>query len=494
MRPSRLFATFTLAVAFAVLGAPAAKAQVPKVTALTLSGPAHVVRAIPVTYAGSLTLQGHPVPGQSIEVRVDGVPAGRGSTATDGTYSVQVTFPTAGAHSVQSHALQQSPFEEASTPVSVRVQTQPATAIALGWDHTCALMADHSVRCWGRNDYGQLGDGSDARYEPEARATTSVVVPGLADAIAITAGAFHTCVLIADGTVKCWGYNGHGEAGYWSWPDFIRSPVVVEGLTHVVAIDAGTVHTCALITDGTIRCWGDNTYGQLGDGSLSASGGPYPVAVSDVSDAVTIAAGGEHTCAVTQDATAKCWGRNGDGQLGNGSTYSASRSPTAVTGLSSVTSISAGAWNSCALIGDGSARCWGNNDWGQLGSGVTDSQGRPLSTNRPVVVRGLDRAIALAGGASHTCALMADRSARCWGSDGVGQAGDGAGSPQDERSLFGPVVVADVAGGRAIATGGNHSCALIGAGTISCWGHNLYGQIGDGTTTDRHRPAPVTEL
>jgi len=184
-------------------------------------------------------------------------------------------------------------------------------AIAAGAVWACALRADGTVRCWGANSAGQLGDGT-ITFHP-----TPVAVTGLSNAVAITAGVAHTCALRGDGTVGCWGGNNNGELGDGTTTTRL-TPVTVAGLANAVALTAGNFHTCALRADGTVRCWGDNTVGQLGDSSTTDR--LAPVAVSGLSNVVAVPAGGATTCAVRVDGAVLCWGSNANGQLGDGTT------------------------------------------------------------------------------------------------------------------------------------------------------------------------------
>jgi alpha-tubulin suppressor-like RCC1 family protein len=244
---------------------------------------------------------------------------------------------------------------------------------------------DGSVRCWGDDTYGELGDGQTERIELHA-----VDAPGFRGATELALGTFHTCALYPDRTVQCVGRNSYGNFGNGALGDGTAAdratlaPVV--GLSNVVHIAAGAFHTCAVLGDGTVRCWGGNTYGQCGDGTRDDQvnqGRLSPVQVSGITDAVRVAAGEIHTCALLADETVACWGTNAYGNLGTGTKNDTHLTPVPVAGLSGVVSISVGSYHSCALIADGTMKCWGDNGWGQLGDGTTTQRLVPTTVVIP---------------------------------------------------------------------------------------------------------------
>ena len=367
--------------------------------------------------------------------------------------------------------------------------TTPAHAadviqVTTGHAHSCALLGDGTVKCWGSNSDGQLGDGSTTDR------TTPVNVSGLTGVASISAGERYTCAVTTGGGAKCWGDNEFGQLGDASTTDR-TTPVDVSGLTSGVAsIAAGGVHTCAVTTAGPggAKCWGLNITGQLGNGSTTSS--TTPVDVSGLTSGVaSIAAGGflfwGHSCAATTGGGAKCWGSNDSGELGDGTT-TGRLTPVDVSGLTSgIASITVGTQHSCALTTGGGAKCWGKNVSGQLGEGSTTDR------TTPVNVSGLTSGVAsVEAGTVHTCAVTTGGGAKCWGANNNGKLGDGT---TNNRTT--PVGVSGLTSGVAsIAGGGTHSCAVMAGGSVRCWGSNSSGQLGNGTTNNSTTPVSVSTL
>ena len=359
--------------------------------------------------------------------------------------------------------------------------TALGTSSESGADATCSLVSDGSVRCWGANELGQLGDGTFQRQN------TPSVVAGLAGfgaVAAIAAGDRSACALHTDGRVSCWGANAFGQLGVGAVTTYRGTPAAVVRLAGVVELDVGGIHACARLTDGTVHCWGDNRSGQLGDGTTLNSSAPVQVlGLADVT-VVEVALGRVHSCARLIDNTVRCWGHNLLGGLGNG-TGTDSAVPVPVSGLTDVAELALGYQHSCARGTDGSVRCWGDNSDGQVGVAIT-TPSRLLAPMGAALDSG---AVALAAGGNKTCAVMGDGSAQCWGDNSFGQLAIDPGLFLGGAT---PTVVPALAGVAALTAGSYHVCALLVTGGAKCWGSNSTGQLGDGTVvTIRTTPTPV---
>ncbi len=398
--------------------------------------------------------------------------------ATGAAYAVTVlTQPAGETCTIGSNAS----GKVASANINVAISC--GTTIAAGVSHTCALTSAGTVLCWGSNEYGQLGDGSTSN------STAPVAVIGLASGVdSIAAGTDSTCALSSAGTVWCWGDNASGQLGNGTYTQS-RVPVQVldstgtAALSGVMAIAAGQSHTCAVTGAGAAFCWGDNSRGELGNGT--EIGTNIPTAVTGLQSGVTtISAGANFTCAVTTGGGAECWGEGRLGQLGNGNATS-SASPFAVLDsngkvpMDGVVTISASFEDACALTGTGKVFCWGANNSGQLGNGTSGS----LSSIAVDVLNStgqsaLTGVVAVSAGLDDNCAITEPGAVLCWGANEAGQLGNGTTVNSTK-----PVAASGLSSGAtAIASGKLHTCAVTRAGVVPCWGANLDGQLASGNT------------
>ena len=328
----------------------------------------------------------------------------------------------------------------AGFPADAHANTTQSSRLAVGaWYSSCYLDAGGGLWCWGSNDSGDIGDGT------KIRANAPVQVPGLSSGVkSIALGEGHGCAVNSAGGVVCWGFNQYGEVGDGT-TTHRASPVQVSGLTSGVAsVSAFGWHTCALKTTGAVVCWGRNDYGQLGDGS--STNRTTPVQVSGLTSGVAnVSVAETHTCVLLSGTGAvKCWGNNAAGQLGDGTKTKRLVPTTATQPGSSVTALSAGGDQTCAVKAGG-LRCWGSNVYGQLGNGTT------TSSATAVQVSGLTTGVSsVAVGVSHACALLTSGGAKCWGRNLSEQLGNGG--TTDSKT---PVQVVGLTSGvTAIAAGG----------------------------------------
>jgi alpha-tubulin suppressor-like RCC1 family protein len=286
----------------------------------------------------------------------------------------------------------------------------------------------------------------------------------------------------------CWGLGTSGQLGNGA-KSSSSVPVTVTGLNDAIAIAVGGGFTCAVRQGGGVMCWGSNTYGQLGNGTTTSSA--TPVAVSGLTDAVAIAATeySASTCALRRTGGVVCWGEGASGALGNGSSANSSV-PVAVTGITNAVGVAATYEAGCAVLATGGVVCWGNNGLGQLGNGTT------TSSTTPVAVTGLTDATATTGGGgpavAAVCAAHAGGTVSCWGNGSTGQLGDNS-----TASSTTPVTVSGLSNGLQTAMGGGggtsraSACAMLTTGGVECWGANLNGQLGNGSTTQSNVPVSV---
>ena len=372
---------------------------------------------------------------------------------------------------------EQSSNAYSTVPVRV-LGIDDAVAIAAGWEHSCAVHGTGEVSCWGDDTNGELGDGEIRDFQ----ATPSKVV-SINDAVSVSAGHWHTCALHESGRASCWGSDHDGQLGNGSVGDEFDSavPVEVVDISDAVAVSAGGEHTCALHSSGEVSCWGDNWRGELGDGRAGIEfDSGVPVKVSGVSDAVALAAGDFSTCAVRESGGVSCWGTNAYGDLGTGqgNELPFSATPLNVFGVNDVISASTGGSYTCALHEGGNISCWGVNNFGQLG---TSSVETPFST-LPIAIRHIDDATRIAAGSGHVCVIRESGGVHCWGANYHGQLGIGA----DSGVSYERVQVVGIDDAISVSAAGRHTCATHETGEISCWGRGWKGASGEAATG----PAP----
>jgi alpha-tubulin suppressor-like RCC1 family protein len=290
----------------------------------------------------------------------------------------------------------------------------------------------------------------------------------------IASGGAHSCRNEPDGAVVCWGDNRYGQLGNGTTLGS-AAPVEVAGLRDAVALAAGDWHTCAVLRGGAVRCWGANRYGQLGNVTLKLSPVPVPVPIGPARE---IAAGRTHTCAILTDGTVSCWGDTRDSQTGVQRESRAKPSPPVIVpGMVNAVSVAGGSEHSCAALSDGRLFCWGDNHFGQLGTGIVEHH-----FLLPSPVQLLGEALAVTAGRRHTCVLLRDRTVECWGKNYEGQLGDGtrvdARTPVRVILLDPGKSVKPLANVAAISAGSQHTCALLESREVYCWGSNFVGQLG----------------
>ncbi len=355
-------------------------------------------------------------------------------------------------------------------------------SLATGAAHTCTLSGG-AAYCWGSDSNGQLGNGGASGGADSAAA---VAVSGISQARDLAAGARHSCAVLNDGSVSCWGQGGSGQLGDNSQTDAL-APVSTQlgALGTSIQIAAGDAHSCALLANGSIACWGDNARGQLGDGTTTQR--LTPVLVSGGTAFVLVAANGNHTCGIrASDHAVLCWGEGRYGQLGDGSTgIHTALAPSLVPGFSHATSLSLGQNHSCAVLSSGRVMCWGRGANGQLGQGTTSDKATPVAVKNYDGSGMLDNAVGDAGGGrAHTCVRTLEGYVFCWGDNSKRQVGDGTSNGSSTR----PTGVASLIDASEVVSYYDHVCALRTTGELVCWGDGAHYQLGNGATGVKNVP------
>jgi alpha-tubulin suppressor-like RCC1 family protein len=349
--------------------------------------------------------------------------------------------------------------------------------ISAGLFHSCGIASGNRAYCWGANFSGELGSGLTT-----GSARPVAVVGGL-QFIQVSAGSNHTCGVTADARAYCWGVNQYGVLGDGTETARLR-PVLVAGGHHWQNVRAGHLHSCGVTTSGEAYCWGYNKYGQLGDGS-DVDRRLRPVLVAGGRHFRRVSPGGLHTCGVTTTNRAFCWGVGTQGQIGDGKTFQR-RTPRLVAGgLTWRQVVASGDSHSCGIAWDQRAYCWGFNGHGELGNGTTSPV---VCCLVPKPVAG-DRQFAnLSAGGEYTCGVTIAHVALCWGDNASGNLGDGTMIERARpRAVTGGLAFSAVSAGFL-----RHTCGVTTDSRAYCWGANQFGEVGDGQTGNaRLSPVPV---
>jgi alpha-tubulin suppressor-like RCC1 family protein len=355
-----------------------------------------------------------------------------------------------------------------ATTVSVNF-VSPAVALGPGKSDTWVISATGSIRGWGYDQDGEVGDGgSTDRLSPVAIASLPAVS-------SISGGGSHACAVTTPGALQCWGTNFYGMLGDGTTTD--RLNPVVSIASNVKQVSAGSNYTCVVKTDKTIWCAGYNGLCELGNGGTANSSSFISIGTG-FEQVVT---GNFSTCARSADSSVWCWGYNGYGQVGNGTTSYTICTPTQVPSFTSVAEVATDWYHACARKYDGTVWCWGHNGAGELGDGTT------VDRSSPVQVLGINSAAQLALSQNSSCARLQDGTVRCWGSGAFGILGDGSGKDSST-----PVAVRNLSGALEIVSGDLTVCARLDTGAVQCWGYNLEGEVGDGSGEHKFLPTNVS--
>jgi len=356
-----------------------------------------------------------------------------------------------------------NPFNTDSDNDNIADADEIAVSISGRGDHTCIVLASGALRCWGYNADGQLGNGETTNRSVPV-AVSGITDGVITDAVQISASFYHNCALRKSGQVICWGENSFGQLGDGGVVSS-STPILAQNITNPLMIQTGFTTTCALTSDGLTQCWGEDATPNLFENGI---------------DAEQLAVGAYHSCFLRSPGTVSCVGVNATGQLGNGSTTPAD-SLVSVLNISTATDVAVGESHSCAVLQSGAIECWGANTQMQLGNG--DS----APSSSPVAVVGISDAHKLSLGAFHSCALHTTGAVSCWGDNQFGQLGNAT-----LINSGSPVSVSGVIDAIAISSGEDHSCAVLRSGHVVCWGRNNVGQLGNGTTADSNVPVSVS--
>ena len=370
-------------------------------------------------------------------------------------------------------------FDIPSSSVVASVQisdSDPTQRIAAGQSHTCAINNDHTVWCWGDNSLKQLGSGVSVSTGNSTTPVQTAALPSGRIPSTIAAGLSHTCLLATDGSVWCWGANGSGALG--DGTTFGKAaPTQVSLPATATSIAAGGYETCAVLSTQSLYCWGKNSNGQVGNGQSPADE-TSPQLVGQIPSSFVVSQldiGDVHVCAVSTAGAVWCWGNYLNGRLGS-TAQSDALLPTATSSLNGTAiMVSAGKAHTCVVLSGGALRCFGSNGQGQIGQALTTTSN---SSTNEILLSNTQR---VSSGGEFTCVLLTSGNVQCFGKDNVGQLASGAISsprvtPGDVTNLGGTAV--------DVVAGSNHACAVLATGVVKCWGKNDLGQVGSNPPND----------
>ena len=394
---------------------------------------------------------------------------------------------------------------------ATEVARRSLSSIALGFFHTCALTEAGNIKCWGMSRYLGNGNDNDNKLVPvDVLAAEDSAAALLDDIVQVSAGRWHSCALTSGGNIKCWGDANKGQLGNGStansstanssWPVYvIEEDGSSNTLDNIVQIAAGVFHTCALTTEGGVKCWGAAIYGALGSNTSANTNTPVVVMGADsqpLTGVVQITAGNRFNCAVTTSGGVKCWGAGEQGQLGNGS-LEAKNIPVDVVDadnkpLTGIVQITAGHDHACALTNTANVMCWGGGGYGQLGNakgtGIANDNTKSAHTINVITAAGgapLADIVQVAAGQYYSCALTNAANVKCWGR------GHMLGNGENSATQNVPVDVQGLSGIVHLAGGEGHICAVNNIGYVKCWGRGRHGQLGNGDDKGRSVPSDV---
>ncbi len=403
---------------------------------------------------------------------------------------------------------------QVSTPQTV-LQTSTGTALTgvqtttagltSGDDHSCAIVSG-AIQCWGANFYGQLGNGNTTNSNiPVTVISSATGYPPVSGAQAVSGGSGHTCAIINHG-VQCWGRNSNGQLGTGNLNNISKASTVLGISSAVNSIATGAAHSCAALTGtGGVLCWGSNSNGQLGNPTYATTTTPtaLPTFVTNLgagSSVQSLAAGTYHTCALLTSGGVQCWGSNSNGQLGNNTNVDSStpvtvKDSTGSSTLTGVSAINAGGNFTCATLTTGAVQCWGQNSSGQLGVNSTSDSLLPVSVKDTTGTTSLSGVQSVALGYDFACATLTSGGVQCWGDNVSGQLGIGSdGTTSNTLPLQVPNASSPLSGAKIVAAGKFHTCAVVEVSSlyqVQCWGNNVNGQLGTGNDNSFSTPSTV---